>query len=51
MSIDPPEKAIMVCISSSKLAEGVPMMIPSEVNGKAPLNWLSNVGDVLLHVA
>ena len=32
---------IIVCISSSKPASGVPMMMPSEVNGNGPLNWLS----------
>ena len=40
-SITPPAKVIIVCISSSKLASGVPMMMPSEVNGNGPLNWLS----------
>jgi len=38
----PPAKAIMVCISSSKLTRGVPMTTPSEVKGKLPVNWLSN---------
>ncbi len=42
VSITPPAKAIMPSISSSKLASGVPMTIPSEANGKAPLNRLSN---------
>ena len=30
----------MVCISSSKLASGVPTRTPSELNGNGPLNWL-----------
>ena len=38
----PPAKVIIVCISSSKLAGGVPTTTPSEVNGNVPLNWLSN---------
>jgi hypothetical protein len=39
----PPAKAIIVCISSSKLACGVPMMIPSDVKGNGPVNRLSNL--------
>ena len=42
VSMDPPANVIIVCISSSKLADGVPTTTPSEVNGKLPLNWLSN---------
>ncbi len=30
----------MVCISSSKLAEGLPTSTPSEGNGNGPLNRL-----------
>ena len=33
VSMAPPANVIMVCISSSKLACGVPMTIPSDVNG------------------
>ena len=43
MSISPPEKVIMVSISSSKEADGLPTTTPSEVNGYGPLNWLSNL--------
>jgi hypothetical protein len=32
---------IIVRISSSKRAGEVPTMIPAEVNGYGPLNWLS----------
>ena len=42
VSIWLPANAIMDSISSSKLAFGVPITIPSERNGKGPLNWLSN---------
>ena len=41
MSIWPPANVIIVCISSSKLADGVPTTTPSEENGNGPLNWLS----------
>jgi hypothetical protein len=43
VSIVPPEKAIIVSISSSKLVGGVPMTIPSDGNGYGPVNRLSNV--------
>ena len=42
MSIVPPAKVIIVCISSSKEADGRPTTTPSEVNGNGPLNMLSN---------
>ncbi len=43
MSIRPPAKVIIVCISSSKEADGRPTTTPSEVNGYGPLNLLSNL--------
>ena len=36
--IEPPAKVILPCISSSKLADGVPTTIPSVVSGHGPLN-------------
>ena len=48
--IVPPANVIFVCISSSKLAEGMPTTTPAVVNGYAPLkpvwkwvmsSWLS----------
>ena len=36
----PPAKVIFVCISSSKLAVGMPITMPSVVNGNGPLNML-----------
>ena len=50
MSISPPAKVIIVCISSSKEADGVPTTTPSEVNGNGPLNMALEPGDVRLHV-
>ena len=42
-AIRPPWKVIIVCISSSKPAFGMPTSTPSEVNGNGPLNcaWKS----------
>ena len=37
-SIRPPAKVIIVCISSSKLADGTPTSTPSVRKGKGPLN-------------
>ena len=42
VSIVPPAKVIIVCISSSKEADGRPTATPPEENGYGPLNWLSN---------
>ncbi len=38
-----PAAVIIVCISSSKLADEVPTTMPPELNGYGPLNWLSNL--------
>ena len=48
--IEPPAKVILPCISSSKLADGVPTTIPSVVSGHGPLNSLLEVDDVFLVV-
>ena len=37
----PPANVIIVCISSSKLAEGVPTATPSDANGNGPVKALS----------